>query len=765
MSKMAVDLMQMSVTAMIVAGVALLLIVAIILLLARSSGNRRVREARMRARLIEMEREAQFAAAADRVPHSRKAGELASHIARLFNEYLSIRVLAVYAGRENEPQLINILSTDLTAPSPPSALPATIPATLLPPGARPGLARLSAMMGFTTEPQPAAQVEEDPTQPPTENLGVDPGAEGFQPGEHEVPQSGADEVLLVPWNAAFQWRGIIVASIAPATPADAIEPYREPLARLAEKLGVALELESEGASRDAVEQRASRTAEFARSLIECLEDPLPLGAMMREVTKLVGSDSAALWRLDDATSMISMVACEGLRSAEFLPLPLGQGLAGNVASSGETLAVVDAPSDPRCIFPREARESGIVSYLGAPLSVDGKLLGVIEAHSATRRDWTQHDHRALESAAAIVAEMIKSTETRGNRLRIESAYLGLSEALQRLRSADELKEAVVEVLGHALSASRVVIVEFGEEGQPEAVKQEHLQPPAKSALGAKFAGTLAARVAAQAAPEPIAIADSREQSLMGAEQARELEVLSELALPIRIDGRTQSIVYVHQCDRPREWVREEIDFAERVARQLSLSLSNLRALDQAFKDAEQARAELNQARTELARANAAGGSTREGELERKIQSLERVLEESRNLEEQARGMLAKASALEAKSRAEAEIARHAEAELRKEVTRRDADLARAQNSAQQLLEINRLKSEFIVNAGREIEASLQSVLGMAELLVRGSYGALTSEQLEAVNGLYGWARRIKNDVDWLIEYGSTRSRRLESSQT
>jgi len=47
------------------------------------------------------------------------------------------------------------------------------------------------------------------------------------------------------------------------------------------------------------------------------------------------------------------------------------------------------------------------------------------------------------------------------------------------------------------------------------------------------------------------------------------------------------------------------------------------------------------------------------------------------------------------------------------------------------------------------------------LLERGSYGNLTNEQREAVHGIYGWARRIKSDIDWLVEYGSARSRRLE----
>jgi GAF domain-containing protein len=585
---------------------------------------------------------------------------------------------------------------------------------------------------------------------------VTAGLEPLEPESH-TPLTQVEEVLLVPWDATFQWNGLIVASLPAGALPEAIDPHRDAIARLTERLAVALEFESIDAALAGADQRAERTASFSYSLISCLEEPSPLNAIVREVTKLVDSDSAALWRLDEATSMVSMVASEGLKSAEFLPLPLGQGLAGNIASNGNALAIEDAPSDPRCIFPREARESGIVAYLGVPLTADGSTLGVIEAHRATARSWTENDRRALESAATIIAELIKSTDTRGNRLRIEGAYLGLSEALQRLRSADEVKEAVVEVIGHALGASRVVTVEFDEQGKAEPVTQEHLQPPAKSALGARFADGLARRVISQASPDPISIIDSREQSLMGAEQAAEFGVLSELVLPIRVDGKTQAVVYVHQCDRAREWDLEEIEFAERVVRQLSLSLSNLNAIEKAFKDADDARAELREA---TAKAN----SSQVAELEQKIQSLERVLEHSRSLEEQARGMLANASALEAKSRAEADAARKAEDETRKKFHSVDEDRKRMQNSAQQLLEINRLKSEFIVNAGREIEGSLQSVLGVAELMARGSYGALSPEQLEALNGLYASARRIKNDVDWLIEYGSTRSRRLEPSE-
>jgi len=208
----------------------------------------------------------------------------------------------------------------------------------------------------------------------------------------------------------------------------------------------------------------------------------------------------------------------------------------------------------------------------------------------------------------------------------------------------------------------------------------------------------------------------------------------------------------------KQWESDEIDFAERVGRQVALSLENLLALEAVSRDAQQSREELKKVIEVNAKAPA-----RIQELEQKLERMEHALTHTRRLEEQARGLLAKASELEAKSQIESEALRRNEAEVRQNLERLQQEHKQAQDSSRQLLEINRLKSEFIVNAGREIESSLQSVLGLAELLEQGSYGSLTKEQREAVHGVYSWARRIKSDVDWLVEYGSTRSKRLESS--
>lgn len=770
-------------SAIVIALIVLVLAVGLmVLLFARSSVQKRERETRVRERMLEMERESQFAAAADRVPVSRDPAEVAGHIARLLSEFRSMHVLAVYAGHAGDSSLADVHSPpdQGAVAASDSPLPASVPASLLTEHARPSVVSLAMIVGPSpsiaalAEEPPAERAEEPPSAPLAEEPAVEqtelPAEEGIgdQPLEEDQPpiqnavQGSAtrsiDAVMLLPWHGPFEWNGLIVTAAPSGNALEALDPYREPLGRLTDKLAVALDFQYSDGVSEAAQQRASRTTDFARSLISCLEDASPLEAIVREVTQLVSSDSAALWRVDDASGMVRMVAAHGLRSQEFLPLPVGQGLAGNVAQSGSLLAIEDAPADPRCIFPREARESGIVSYLGAPLSADGKTLGVIEVHCSIHRPWTDSDQRALESAATIITELVKSTDSRGNRLRVESAYLGLSESLQRLRSDEEVKEAVVEVLGHALAASRVVVVEFNGQDQPEPVKQEYRQPSVKSALGATFGEGLFSGVAASVGGQPIAIAESQERSLAGPEIAAELGVLSELATPIRIEGKTRAIVYVHQCDRVREWEPEEVEFAERVVRQLSLSLSNLRSLEAASSDAELARSEARRALEISGEAPA-----RIRELEQKLASIERVLTQSRSSEEEARGMLAVASAQEANARAEADVSRRVETQVRQELERLQEQHKQAQGSAQQLLEINRLKSEFIVNAGHEMEASLQSVLGLAELLERGSYGNLTPEQREAVHGIYGWARRIKSDIDWLVEYGSARSRRLEPS--
>ncbi|HWN98163.1 MAG TPA: GAF domain-containing protein [Blastocatellia bacterium] len=760
----------------LIALISIVVIAAIVFAYLRSRSRQQGDETRARDQQAAEEQVLEFSLAVDHTPHFRTAAEAADSLANVLLEHLWLPVLAVYAGRHGDTKLVNTLRTPATEAKNTHPLPPFLDSSAAKPYSRPTLAT------FDTSPFLASERSEQASTAIAPQEGVDLTTTSAERAKEQtaeaVPQPHAEaseevsgqeddlatqssqrvaaqpKVWILPWRGPFNWGGLIVAGTQAGVTFETLERFRSSMGGLTDRLAAALEIETESQRLQARDESVSRVVEFARSLISCLDEPAPLVSISREVARLVGADSAALWRLEQGSPMIRMAASHGLRSAEFLPLPVGQGLAGTVAESGDLLAIENAPADPRCIFPREARESGIASYLGAPVKSDGNIIAVVEAHTSEPHDWQDDQRQALEAAAAIIAQLVKSTDARGDRLRVESAYLGLSEALQRLRSRDEVLEAVAEVLGHALGVSRALIVEFGDQGEVKPVKQEYRLDSVKSALGAVFAPGFAERVNASGS-EPIAIGDSREHPLAGVEAAAEFQILSELALPVRVEGETCAVVYLHQSDRLREWRGDEVEFADRVARQLGLSLANARAFEAANTQSLAAREDARQARLKAATAE---------ELQKKIDELERAIASARSGENQARTMLAHASGLEAKARNEADTARQAEAEARHEGERLAADCVRARKSAQQLLEINRLKSEFIVSAGREIDASLQSVLGLAEMLEQGSYGALGPEQLEAVRGIYNWGRRVKSDVDWLIEYGSARSRRLEATE-
>jgi GAF domain-containing protein len=829
-----------------------------------------------------MEREARFSSAADRMPYEKDAGRVAGDLKGLFEEDLSVRVLAIYAGRGAAERLTNVLEESWQNEEPSGvdgnlSLPDSIPFSLMRQEAKIWYEKplaFSAERSLQTGPlevdtDAAARTEDEPVT--------------FIPEREPLP-ARTEELLVLPWKGAFEWHGLIVGR-DPQKSAWGLAPrFFDILSGLMNRLAIALEFQAERTELFALDERATRAARFSRALIAGLEDPSPMGSIASELATLMNADSAALWRVEPDGSMVRMQAAHGLDPADFLPLPIGQGLAGSVAESAEPLALDDAPSDPRCIFPREARESGITSYLGVPVVKDGQVLGVAEVHSAERRTWSEGDKRSLLSAATMMARLFESSETGGERLRVESSYLGLSEALQRLRTPEEVIEAGVEVLGHVLGVSRALIVPLDEGGNPQPVLHEFRDGDTESATGAVFTRDIVEQFG-PGEGEPIAINDSRERSLAGGEAASSLHILSEMAAPVRIDDRLLAIIHLHQCDRPREWQRDEVEFLDRVARQISLSLLNVRTLDNATREAQTVKEELRRAteaggraqaivsalpeallgidrhgkltffnaaardrfklgnehlgakvsslepltlsdqsywdqvvgsegpvhftsgltrvpRTEAERAaqgepsilplrisgaplrtkrgdiagylvlvseageaeRGPGVETEIHDLEQQLAEMARAISEARSADTQARALLAKALAAEAKARAEADVLRHSESDARKERERLRDDLERVQASAKQLLEVNRMKSDFIVGAGREIEASLQSVLGIAEFLEQGSYGELTADQHEAIRGLYGWARRVKNDVDWLIEYGATRSRRLDEGE-
>src|SRR6185369_16618793 len=128
--------------------VLILIIGVVVFLVLRSRARRQQQDSVARERLLEMERASQFGAAADQVMHSHNPAEVASDICELFRDHLSMRVMAIYAGRETDTTLIDILgavtSTEGSANLNREAqLPAFVDASLLQETTRPSVVELA----------------------------------------------------------------------------------------------------------------------------------------------------------------------------------------------------------------------------------------------------------------------------------------------------------------------------------------------------------------------------------------------------------------------------------------------------------------------------------------------------------------------------------------------------------------------------------------------------------------------------------------------
>ena len=81
--------------------------------------------------------------------------------------------------------------------------------------------------------------------------------------------------------------------------------------------------------------------------------------------------------------------------------------------------------------------------------------------------------------------------------------------------------------------------------------------------------------------------------------------------------------------------------------------------------------------------------------------------------------------------------------------------------SQELLRVNRAKSEFLANVSHELRTPLTAVVGFAELLKDGVYGALSPRQTGPVERIEASAAHLRTLVDQVLDLAKMAAGRLE----
>lgn len=134
-------------------------------------------------------------------------------------------------------------------------------------------------------------------------------------------------------------------------------------------------------------------------------------AYLRGLTQLcadaVEADRASLFLVDHARGELSTRVAQ--RLAGEIRLPIGRGLAGHSAATGETINVPDAYADPR-FDPTTDRATGYrtQNVLVVPVwGGKGKVVAVIQALNQRQGSFERHEQMLLELIAENVAPTLE----------------------------------------------------------------------------------------------------------------------------------------------------------------------------------------------------------------------------------------------------------------------------------------------------------------------------------------------------------------------
>jgi len=141
-----------------------------------------------------------------------------------------------------------------------------------------------------------------------------------------------------------------------------------------------------------------------------LEDILRL--IVTVTAEVLGSNICSLMLIDEKTNELVVRATQSI-SEEYNkkpPLKIGEGIAGKVAKENKPIAVRDVDKEKEYKNKDIAKKEGLNSLLCVPLSVKGKVIGVINCYTSKPHNFSEEEIEILTTIANQSAVAIENTQ-------------------------------------------------------------------------------------------------------------------------------------------------------------------------------------------------------------------------------------------------------------------------------------------------------------------------------------------------------------------
>ncbi len=154
----------------------------------------------------------------------------------------------------------------------------------------------------------------------------------------------------------------------------------------------------------------STLAELSQTLASPLYLEQVLQVIVEMAARMLEARLCSLLLLDESAGVLRPAAAHpaGEAYTERAPIPLGLGVAGRVAQTGELEVVADLLAEPRFSDPEFARREGLRSMVSVPLRVRDRVIGVLNCYRARPAAFSPADVNLLTTLATQTALAIEN---------------------------------------------------------------------------------------------------------------------------------------------------------------------------------------------------------------------------------------------------------------------------------------------------------------------------------------------------------------------
>jgi signal transduction histidine kinase len=301
-----------------------------------------------------------------------------------------------------------------------------------------------------------------------------------------------------------------------------------------------------------------------------------LAALLTRTRDALDADTCAVLLLDEAGVDLVARAAVGLEEEveRGVRVPVGRGFAGRIAADRRPVVVEDV--DHADLVNPLLREKGVRSLVGAPLIVEGRVLGVLHVGTLTPRHFHEADVELLQLVAdrvAIAIEHARLFEAEQNaRIRLENILAVTDAALEDLNVNELLSELLVRIR-KILSADTGAILLLDERRENLVARaavglEEEVERGVQIPVGRGFAGRIAAE------GQPIVLEDVSRADIYNP-LLREKGIKSLLGAPLLARGNPIGVVHVGTL-QPRKFTPEDVHLLQLVAERAGLVIERSR---------------------------------------------------------------------------------------------------------------------------------------------------------------------------------------------